>query len=138
MPCDVWIGAGRRARGFSLRDADQKRRALGKSYYGYAPVGPRMVTADEVPNPQEVDLWLEVNGVRRQTGSTRTQIFGVAHVVSYLSRFMALQAGDVIATGTPPGVGLGKKPKPVFLKVGQTMALGIEGLGEQSQTVIAA
>ncbi|MET0543756.1 MAG: fumarylacetoacetate hydrolase family protein, partial [Variovorax sp.] len=95
----------------------------GKSYYGYAPLGPWLVTTDEVPDPQNVDLWLEVNGVRRQTGSTRTQIFGVAHVVSYLSRFMALQAGDVIATGTPPGVGLGHKP-PLFLKAGDRVVLG--------------
>jgi len=128
LPCDVWIGAGRRARGFWLRDADQKRLVLGKSYYGYAPLGPWMVTADEVPNPQEVDLWLEVNGMRRQPGNTRTQLFGVAHIVSYLSRFTALQAGDVIATGTPPGVGLGHKP-PLFLKAGDRVELGSRMLG---------
>jgi 2,4-diketo-3-deoxy-L-fuconate hydrolase len=108
----------------------------GKSYYGYAPLGPWLVTADEVPDPQDVDLWLEVNGVRRQNGNTRTQIFGVAHVVSYLSRFMALQAGDVIATGTPPGVGLGHKP-PLFLKAGDRVALGSRLLGEQRQSVLA-
>ena len=108
----------------------------GKSYYGYAPLGPWLVTADEVPDPQNVDLWLEVNGVRRQNGNTRTQIFGVAHVVSYLSRFMALQAGDVIATGTPPGVGLGHKP-PLFLKAGDRVALGSRLLGEQRQSVVA-
>ena len=108
----------------------------GKSYYGYAPLGPWLVTADEVPDPQDVDLWLEVNGVRRQTGNTRTQIFGVAHIVSYLSRFMALQAGDVIATGTPPGVGLGHKP-PLFLKAGDRVALGSRLLGEQRQSVVA-
>jgi len=108
----------------------------GKSYYGYAPLGPWLVTADEVPDPQNVDLWLEVNGVRRQNGNTRTQIFGVAHVVSYLSRFMALQAGDVIATGTPPGVGLGHKP-PLFLKAGDRVALGSRLLGEQRQSVLA-
>jgi 2-keto-4-pentenoate hydratase/2-oxohepta-3-ene-1,7-dioic acid hydratase in catechol pathway len=108
----------------------------GKSYYGYAPLGPWLVTADEVPDPQDVDLWLEVNGVRRQNGNTRTQIFGVAHVVSYLSRFMALQAGDVIATGTPPGVGLGHKP-PLFLKAGDRVALGSRLLGEQHQSVLA-
>jgi 2-keto-4-pentenoate hydratase/2-oxohepta-3-ene-1,7-dioic acid hydratase in catechol pathway len=108
----------------------------GKSYYGYAPLGPWLVTADEVPDPQDVDLWLEVNGVRRQNGNTRTQIFGVAHVVSYLSRFMALQAGDVIATGTPPGVGLGQKP-PLFLKTGDRVALGSSLLGEQRQSVVA-
>lgn len=108
----------------------------GKSYYGYAPLGPWLVTADEMPDPQNVDLWLEVNGVRRQNGNTRTQIFGVAHIVSYLSRFMALQAGDVIATGTPPGVGLGQKP-PLFLKAGDRVALGSRVLGEQRQTVVA-
>ncbi len=108
----------------------------GKSYYGYAPLGPWLVTADEVPDPQNVDLWLEVNGVRRQNGNTRTQIFGIAHIVSYLSRFMALQVGDVIATGTPPGVGLGHKP-PLFLKAGDSVALGASLLGEQRQSVVA-
>lgn len=108
----------------------------GKSYYGYAPLGPWLLTADEVPDPQDVDLWLDVNGVRRQNGNTRTQIFGVAHIVSYLSRFMALQAGDVIATGTPPGVGLGHKP-PLFLKAGDRVVLGSQLLGQQQQTVVA-
>lgn len=108
----------------------------GKSYYGYAPLGPWLVTADEVPDPQDVDLWLDINGVRRQSGNTRTQIFGIAHIVSYLSRFMALQAGDVIATGTPPGVGLGQKP-PLFLKAGDRVALGSSLLGEQRQSVVA-
>ena len=108
----------------------------GKSYYGYAPLGPWLVTADEVPDPQAMDLWLDVNGVRRQSGNTRTQIFGVAHIVSYLSRFMALAPGDVIATGTPPGVGLGHKP-PLFLKAGDRVALGNPLLGEQRQSVVA-
>lgn len=108
----------------------------GKSYYGYAPLGPWLVTADEVPDPQNVDLWLDVNGTRRQNGNTRTQIFGVAHIVSYLSRFMALVPGDVIATGTPPGVGLGHKP-PLFLRVGDHIALGSSLLGEQRQKVVA-
>jgi 2,4-diketo-3-deoxy-L-fuconate hydrolase len=108
----------------------------GKSYYGYAPLGPWLVTADEVPDPQNVDLWLDVNGTRRQNGNTRTQIFGVAHIVSYLSRFMALLPGDVIATGTPPGVGLGHKP-PLFLNVGDRIALGSSLLGEQHQSVVA-
>jgi 2,4-diketo-3-deoxy-L-fuconate hydrolase len=108
----------------------------GKSYYGYAPLGPWLVTADEVPDPQGMDLWLDVNGVRRQNGNTRTQIFGIAHIVSYLSRFMALQAGDVIATGTPPGVGLGHKP-PLFLKAGDCVTLGGSLLGEQRQSVVA-
>jgi len=108
----------------------------GKSYYGYAPLGPWLLTADEMPDPQGVDLWLEINGVRRQSGNTRTQIFGVAHLVSYLSRFMALVPGDVIATGTPPGVGLGHKP-PLFLKAGDRVALGGSLLGEQRQSVVA-
>jgi len=108
----------------------------GKSYLGYAPIGPWLLTADEVPDPQNIDLWLDVNGTRRQTGNTRTQIFGVANIVSYLSRFMALQPGDVIPTGTPPGVGLGQKP-PVFLKAGDVMTLGSDLLGTQRQQTIA-
>lgn len=108
----------------------------GKSYYGYAPLGPWLVTADEIPDPQNVDLWLDVNRVRRQTGNTRTQIYGIAHIVSYLSRFMALQPGDVIATGTPPGVGMGHKP-PLFLKAGDSVALGSTLLGAQRQQVVA-
>ena len=108
----------------------------GKSYLGYAPIGPWLLTADEVPDPQNIDLWLDVNGTRRQTGNTRTQIFGVANIVSYLSRFMALQPGDVIPTGTPPGVGLGQKP-PVFLKDGDVMTLGSDLLGTQRQQTIA-
>ena len=107
----------------------------GKSYFGYAPIGPWLLTADEVDDPQGIDLWLDVNGTRRQTGHTRTQIFGVAQVVSYLSRFMALQPGDVIPTGTPPGVGLGHKP-PLFLKAGDVMTLGSTLLGTQTQTVV--
>ena len=108
----------------------------GKSYLGYAPIGPWLLTADEVPDPQNIDLWLDVNGTRRQTGNTRTQIFGVATIVSYLSRFMALRPGDVIPTGTPPGVGLGQKP-PVFLKDGDVMTLGSDLLGTQRQQTIA-
>jgi 2,4-didehydro-3-deoxy-L-rhamnonate hydrolase len=109
----------------------------GKSYPTHCPIGPWLVTPDELGNPQEVDLWLDVNGQRRQTGSTRTMIFGVATIVSYLSRFMALQPGDVIATGTPPGVGMGMKP-PTFLKAGDVVTLGGRGLGEQRQTVVAS
>lgn len=109
----------------------------GKSYPTHCPIGPWLVTPDELGNPQEVDLWLEVNGRRRQTGSTRTMIFGVAHIVSYLSRFMALQPGDVIPTGTPPGVGMGMKP-PVFLKAGDMVRLGGRGLGEQRQRVVVS
>ena len=108
----------------------------GKSYFGYAPIGPWLLTADEAPDPQAIDLWLDVNGTRRQTGNTRTQIFGVAAVVAYLSRFMALQPGDVIPTGTPPGVGLGHKP-PLFLQAGDEIALGSSLLGSQRQKVVA-
>lgn len=107
----------------------------GKGYPTHCPIGPWLVTPDEVGDPQDVDLWLDVNGVRRQSGNTRTMIFGVAHIVSYLSRFMALQPGDVIATGTPPGVGMGHKP-PMYLKAGDVMVLGGSRLGEQRQTVV--
>jgi ureidoglycolate lyase len=105
----------------------------GKSADTFGPIGPWLVTADEVPDPQNLKMWLEVDGHRYQNGSTRTMIFGVAHVVAYLSQFMSLQPGDVISTGTPPGVGMGIKPEPVWLKPNQTMHLGIEGLGEQTQ-----
>ncbi len=110
----------------------------GKSHDTFGPTGPWLVTRDEVADPQNLALFLDVDGVRRQTGNTSTMIFGVAHLVSYISKFMTLEPGDVIATGTPPGVGMGIKPEPVFLTVGQTMRLGIEGLGEQRQTTIAA
>ncbi|WP_439114556.1 fumarylacetoacetate hydrolase family protein [Hydrogenophaga sp.] len=109
----------------------------GKSYPTHCPIGPWLVTPDELGDPQDVDLWLDVNGVRRQTGNTRTMIFGVAQIVSYLSRFMALQPGDVIPTGTPPGVGMGQKP-PVYLQAGDVVRLGGRGLGEQCQTVVAS
>jgi 2-keto-4-pentenoate hydratase/2-oxohepta-3-ene-1,7-dioic acid hydratase in catechol pathway len=109
----------------------------GKGCDTFGPVGPWLVTTDEVPDPQNLDMWLEVNGKRYQTGNTRTMVFGVAHLVSYISRFMTLQPGDVISTGTPPGVGLGQKPDPVYLEPGDRMRLGIEGLGEQEQTVHA-
>ncbi len=108
----------------------------GKGCDTFGPVGPWLVSADEVPDPQVLDLWLDLNGQRTQTGNTRTMVFGVAQIVSYVSRFMTLYPGDLIATGTPPGVGLGKKP-PLFLKPGDTMRLGITGLGEQRQTVHA-
>ena len=107
----------------------------GKGCDTFGPLGPWLVTRDEVPNPQRLGLWLEVNGKRVQNGSTRTMIFGVAKIVSYLSQFMSLMPGDVITTGTPPGVGMGMKP-PLFLKAGDTMTLGVEGLGEQRQTVV--
>ena len=109
----------------------------GKGCDTFGPVGPWLVTADEVPDPQALDMWLEVNGHRYQHGNTRTMIFGVATLVSYLSRFMTLEPGDLITTGTPPGVGMGIKPAPVFLKPGDVMRLGIAGLGEQQQTVHA-
>lgn len=108
----------------------------GKSADTFGPIGPWLVTRDEVPDPQDLHLWLEVDGHRYQDGSTRTMIFGVAHLVSYVSQFMSLQPGDVISTGTPPGVGLGQSPQ-VFLRSGQTMRLGIGGLGVQTQTARA-
>ena len=107
----------------------------GKSADTFGPIGPWLVTTDEIPDPQNLDLWLDVDGKRRQQGSTRTMVFGVAHLVSYLSRYMSLQAGDVITTGTPPGVGHGQKP-PVYLRAGNEMRLGISGLGEQKQRVV--
>jgi ureidoglycolate lyase len=110
----------------------------GKGFDTFGPIGPWLVTRDEVPDPQQLDLWLEVDGHRYQNGNTRTMIFNVAEIVSYLSRCMSLQPGDVISTGTPPGVGLGIKPEPVYLKAGQTMRLGIAGLGEQRQRTVAA
>jgi 2-keto-4-pentenoate hydratase/2-oxohepta-3-ene-1,7-dioic acid hydratase in catechol pathway len=109
----------------------------GKSADTFGPIGPWLVTRDEVPDPQKLSMWLEVDGHRYQDGSTATMVFGVAHLVSYISQFMSLQPGDIISTGTPPGVGLGQKP-PVYLKPGQTMRLGIEGLGEQQQKTVAA
>ncbi|RZS57206.1 fumarylacetoacetate hydrolase family protein [Sphaerotilus mobilis] len=109
----------------------------GKGCDTFGPVGPWLVTADEIADPQQLDMWLDVSGVRRQTGNTRTMVFGVAHLVSYISRFMTLYPGDLITTGTPPGVGMGIKPSAVYLQPGDTMRLGIAGLGEQQQTVHA-
>ena len=108
----------------------------GKGCDTFGPIGPWLVTTDEVPDPQNLTMWLEVNGKRHQNGSTRTMIFGVAHLVSYISEFMTLFPGDLITTGTPPGVGLGMKP-PLYLKAGDTMKLAIQGLGEQHQKVHA-
>ena len=108
----------------------------GKSFDGFAPFGPWLVTRDEIPNPNRLHIWLDVNGRRHQDGTTATMIFHIGFLVSYLSRFMTLMPGDIITTGTPPGVGLGMKP-PKFLKPGDTMRLGVEGLGEQTQTVRA-
>jgi ureidoglycolate lyase len=110
----------------------------GKGFDTFGPLGPWLVTRDEVADPQKLALWLEVDGHRYQNGNTSTMIFSVAQVISYLSQCMSLQPGDVISTGTPPGVGMGVKPAPVFLKAGQTMRLGIEGLGEQQQKTVAA
>src|SRR5580704_8792796 len=107
----------------------------GKSADTFGPIGPWLVTADEVLDPQALGLWLEVDGHRYQNGSTATMVFGVAHLISYLSRFMSLQPGDIISTGTPPGVGLGQKP-PVYLRPGNVIRLGVAGLGEQRQTVV--
>lgn len=109
----------------------------GKGCDTFGPIGPWLVTSDEVPDPQALKMWLDVDGKRYQNGSTATMVYGVRFLISYLSRFMSLQPGDVISTGTPPGVGMGQKP-PVYLRAGQTMHLGIEGLGTQTQTTIQA
>jgi 2-keto-4-pentenoate hydratase/2-oxohepta-3-ene-1,7-dioic acid hydratase in catechol pathway len=109
----------------------------GKGCDTFGPIGPWLATADEIPNPQDLEMWLEVNGKRFQNGSTRTMVFGVAQLVAYVSRFMTLYPGDLISTGTPPGVGMGQKPAPVYLKSGDEMKLGIAGLGEQRQRVHA-
>lgn len=109
----------------------------GKGADTFGPIGPWLVTKDEVADPQNLKMWLEVDGKRYQDGSTKTMIFGVAKIVSYVSQFMSLQPGDIITTGTPPGVGMGIKPEPVWLKPGNVMRLGIEGLGEQTQNVKA-
>jgi len=109
----------------------------GKSCDTFGPIGPWFVTADEVADPQNLDMFCDVNGKRMQNGNTRTMIFPVKHIIHYLSQMMSLHPGDVIMTGTPPGVGLGVKPEPVFLKPGDTMHLGIAGLGEQRQTLVA-
>ena len=108
----------------------------GKGCETFGPIGPWLVTRDEVPNPQNLNMWLEVNGETKQKGNTKTMIFGCAHIVWYCSQFFAMEPGDVIVTGTPPGVGLGIKPEPQFLKVGDVVRLGIDGLGEQTQKVV--
>ena len=109
----------------------------GKGCDTFGPVGPWLVTPDEVGDPQQLSMWLDVNGKRMQTGSTSRMIFPVKQLVSYCSRFMTLEAGDLITTGTPPGVGSGKKPTPVFLRAGDVMTLGVDKLGEQRQSVVA-
>ena len=109
----------------------------GKSCDTFGPTGPWLVTPEEVGDPQNLDLWLEVDGKRYQDGNTRTMVYGVAHLIHYLSQFFTLHSGDIISTGTPPGVGLGQKPEPIYLRVGQTMHLGIEKLGVQTQNLVA-
>jgi ureidoglycolate lyase len=110
----------------------------GKGCDTFGPLGPWLVTADEIADPHQLDLWLEVDGKRYQNGNTRTMIFKIPKIISYLSQFMSLQPGDVISTGTPPGVGLGIKPEPVYLRAGQQIRLGISGLGEQCQRTVDA
>lgn len=110
----------------------------GKSADTFGPIGPWLVTKDEIADPQNLKMWLEVDGKRYQDGSTATMVYGVKFLVHYISQFMSLQPGDIITTGTPPGVGMGVKPEPVYLKPGQTMRLGVEGLGEQRQVTVAA
>jgi len=109
----------------------------GKGCDTFGPVGPWIVTTDEIGDVQQLDMWLDLNGKRMQTGNTKTMIFGVAEIVSYVSQFMTLEPGDLITTGTPPGVGLGQKPEPFYLKAGDVMELGIEKLGVQRQQVVA-
>ena len=109
----------------------------GKSCDTFGPTGPWLVTPDEVGDPQNLDLWLEVDRKRYQDGNTRTMVFGVAYLIHYLSQFFTLHSGDIISTGTPPGVGMGQKPEPIYLRAGQTMHLGIEKLGVQTQCVVA-
>ena len=108
----------------------------GKGFDTFGPIGPWLVTADEVGNPQKLGMWLDVNGVRQQTGNTKTMIFDVATIVSYCSTLMTLEPGDIITTGTPPGVGMGKKPSATYLKAGDVITLGIDKLGEAKQTVV--
>ena len=121
-------------RNFQMERGSQWDRGKGCDTFG--PVGPYLVTADEIPDPQALEMWLDINGQNRQQGNTKTMVFGCAHLVSYISRFMTLLPGDIITTGTPPGVGMGMTP-PTFLRVGDVMTLGIEGLGQQRQTVVA-
>ncbi|MEK7436181.1 MAG: fumarylacetoacetate hydrolase family protein [Pseudomonadota bacterium] len=121
-------------RGFQLQSSQWDK---GKGCDTFGPIGPWLVTTDEIRDPQNLDMWLDVNGRRMQKGNTRTMIFGVAKLVSYCSQYMTLLPGDIITTGTPPGVGMGRKPEPVWLKPGDVMNLGIQGLGEQRQEVVA-
>jgi 2-keto-4-pentenoate hydratase/2-oxohepta-3-ene-1,7-dioic acid hydratase in catechol pathway len=124
----------------SERDFQLKKSASqwskGKGCDTFGPLGPWLVTTDEIKNPQSLDMWLDVNGERRQTGNTRTMIFGVADLIADVSKYMTLLPGDVITTGTPPGVAMGMKPEPKWLKAGDIVTLGIKGLGEQKQTIV--
>jgi 2,4-diketo-3-deoxy-L-fuconate hydrolase len=122
-------------RAFQMGPGGQWDRGKGCDTFG--PVGPWLVTTDEITDPQNLDMWLDVNGEKRQRGNTKTMIFDCAHLVSYISQFMTLLPGDIITTGTPPGVGMGMKPNPVWLKPGDVVTLGIEGLGEQKQRIVA-
>ena len=122
-------------RAFQMGPGGQWDRGKGCDTFG--PVGPWLVTTEEITDPQGLDMWLDVNGEKRQRGNTRTMIFNCAHLVSYISQFMTLLPGDIITTGTPPGVGMGMKPNPVWLKPGDVVTLGIEGLGEQKQRIVA-
>jgi 2-keto-4-pentenoate hydratase/2-oxohepta-3-ene-1,7-dioic acid hydratase in catechol pathway len=125
----------------SEREYQMKRSASqwskGKGCDTFGPIGPWLVTSDEIKDPQNLDMWLDVNGEKRQRGNTRTMIFGVADLVADVSKYMTLLPGDIITTGTPPGVGMGMKPEPKYLKAGDVVTLGITGLGEQRQTVVA-
>jgi 2-keto-4-pentenoate hydratase/2-oxohepta-3-ene-1,7-dioic acid hydratase in catechol pathway len=121
-------------RAFQIERAGQWTKGKGCETFG--PIGPWFVTKDEVPNPQNLDMWLSVNGEIKQQGNTKTMIFGVAHIVWYCSQFFVMEPGDIIVTGTPPGVGMGIKPNPQYLKPGDVVRLGIEGLGEQQQKVV--
>jgi 2,4-diketo-3-deoxy-L-fuconate hydrolase len=122
-------------RAFQLQSSQWDK---GKGCDTFGPIGPWLVTTDELPDPQNLDMWLDVNGERMQSGNTRTMIFGVRKIISYCSQYMTLLPGDVICTGTPPGVGMGKKPNPVWLKPGDVVTLGIQGLGQQQQKIVAA
>ncbi len=138
---EVELGVGIGRTDVSEREYQMKRSASqwnkGKGCDTFGPLGPWMVTTDEIKDPQNLDMWLDVNGSRRQTGNTRTMIFGVAELVADVSKYMTLLPGDVITAGTPPGVGMGMKPTPQYLKAGDVVTLGIQGLGEQKQKVVA-
>ena len=122
-------------RAFQLQSSQWDK---GKGCDTFGPIGPWLVTTDEITDPQNLDMWLDVNGERMQAGNTRTMIFGVRKIISYCSEYMTLLPGDVICTGTPPGVGMGKKPNPVWLKAGDVVTLGIQGLGQQQQKIVTA